>query len=58
MNKPQRDEEIERQIAEYEQKLREQLLREQEFAELAAEQRRKAAPVRLLPMRGCAKAIE
>jgi predicted CoA-substrate-specific enzyme activase len=39
MNEPQVNEEIERQIAEYERKLREQLLREHEFAELAARQR-------------------
>ena len=42
MNKPERNEEVERQIAEYEKKLREQLMREHEFAELAAAQREHA----------------
>jgi len=50
MNKPERNEEIERQIAEYEQKLREQLMREHEFAELAAVQQEQAATKRFLPM--------
>ena len=50
MNRPVRNEEVERQIAEYERKLREQLLKEQEFAELAAEQREFAATKRFLPM--------
>jgi predicted nucleotide-binding protein (sugar kinase/HSP70/actin superfamily) len=52
MNKPERSEEVERQIAEYEQKLREQLMREQEFAELAALQHEHAATKRFLPMLG------
>jgi predicted CoA-substrate-specific enzyme activase len=52
MNEPQVNEEIERQIAEYERKLREQLLREHEFAELAARQREHLAAHRLLPMHG------
>jgi predicted nucleotide-binding protein (sugar kinase/HSP70/actin superfamily) len=50
MNKPERDEEIERQIAEYEQKLREQLMHDQEFADLAALQKEQAATKRFLPM--------
>jgi predicted nucleotide-binding protein (sugar kinase/HSP70/actin superfamily) len=52
MNKPERDEEVERQIAEYEKKLREQLMREHEFAELAATQRDHVASKRFLPMAG------
>jgi predicted nucleotide-binding protein (sugar kinase/HSP70/actin superfamily) len=52
MNEPQANEEIERQIAEYERTLRDQLLREQEFVELAARQREHARPRRLLPMHG------
>ena len=43
---------VERQIAEYEQKLRDQLLREHEFAELAAAQREQAATKRFLPVIG------
>lgn len=43
---------LERQIAEYERKLREQLLREEEFADLAERQREEAhaAPHRMLPV--------
>jgi predicted CoA-substrate-specific enzyme activase len=52
MNEPQANEEIERQIAEYERTLREQLFREHEFAELAARQREHGAAHRLLPMHG------
>ena len=52
MNAPARDEEVERQIAEYERKLREQLLREHEFAELAAEQRERLDAKKFLPMAG------
>src|SRR5262245_6363296 len=52
MNKPERNEEVERQIAEYEKKLREQLMREHEFAELAAIQREHAAGMRFLPVIG------
>jgi predicted CoA-substrate-specific enzyme activase len=50
MNAPARDEELERQIAEYERTLREQLLREHELAELAAEQRARVDTSRFLPM--------
>jgi predicted nucleotide-binding protein (sugar kinase/HSP70/actin superfamily) len=50
MNKPERNEEVERQIAEYEKKLREQLMREHEFAELAAAQHEQAATKRFLPV--------
>jgi predicted CoA-substrate-specific enzyme activase len=50
MNEPARNEELERQIAEYEQKLREQLMRENEFAMLAAEQQELAKSKRFLPM--------
>ena len=50
MNAPARNEEVERQIAEYERKLREQLLREHQLAELAAEQRAFAKTKRFLPM--------
>jgi predicted nucleotide-binding protein (sugar kinase/HSP70/actin superfamily) len=49
MNRPP-DDEIERQIAEYERKLREQLLREHEFAELASRQADDAATKRFLPV--------
>jgi len=52
MNEPVRDPEIERQIAAYEQRLREQLLSEQSFVELASQQRERASPPRLLPMFG------
>jgi activator of 2-hydroxyglutaryl-CoA dehydratase/predicted nucleotide-binding protein (sugar kinase/HSP70/actin superfamily) len=51
MNKP-ADEEIERQVAEYERQLREQLMREHQFAELAARQREQAVPAKLLPVLG------
>jgi predicted CoA-substrate-specific enzyme activase len=47
-----RNEEIERQIAEYERRLREQLLREREFAELALSQRNQVDTRLLLPMIG------
>jgi predicted CoA-substrate-specific enzyme activase len=50
MNKPERNAEVERQIAEYEKKLREQLMREHEFAELAAAQQERAATKRFLPV--------
>jgi predicted CoA-substrate-specific enzyme activase len=50
MNEPARNEEVERQIAEYERKLREQLLREHELVELAAEQRERVDTKRFLPM--------
>lgn len=50
MNKPARNEELERQIAEYERKLREQLLRERQLAELAAAQRERARSKRFLPV--------
>jgi predicted nucleotide-binding protein (sugar kinase/HSP70/actin superfamily) len=52
MNEPARNEEVERQIAEYERKLREQLFREHELAELAAEQRELAKTKKFLPMAG------
>jgi predicted nucleotide-binding protein (sugar kinase/HSP70/actin superfamily) len=52
MNEPVRDPEIERQIAEYEQRLREQLLSEASFAELASQQRERPSTARLLPMLG------
>jgi predicted CoA-substrate-specific enzyme activase len=52
MNAPARDEALERQIAEYEERLRAQLLREHELAALAAEQRRVAKTKRFLPMAG------
>jgi predicted CoA-substrate-specific enzyme activase len=52
MNEPVRDPEIERQIADYERRLREQLLSEQSFAELASQQRERPSPPRLLPMVG------
>jgi activator of 2-hydroxyglutaryl-CoA dehydratase/predicted nucleotide-binding protein (sugar kinase/HSP70/actin superfamily) len=45
-------EEVERQIAEYEGKLRAQLLRENQLVEVAAEQRARAATKRFLPMAG------
>jgi predicted CoA-substrate-specific enzyme activase len=51
MNKP-ASEEIERQVAEYERRLREQLSREQQFAELAARQRAQHVPAKLLPVLG------
>ncbi len=51
MNKPS-NEEIERQVAEYERQLREQLTREHEFADLATRQREKAVPAKLLPILG------
>src|SRR5262249_26265768 len=49
MNKPS-GEEIERQVAEYERSLREQLLREQEFAELANRQRASVETHRFIPL--------
>jgi len=52
MNEPAHNEEVERQIAEYERKLREQLMRDQELAELAAEHRALANRKRFLPMAG------
>jgi len=52
MNEPARNEELERQVAEYERKLREQLMRENEFAILAAEQQELAKSKRFLPMAG------
>jgi len=52
MNEPVRDPEIERQIAEYERRLREQLLSEQSFAELASQQHERPSTTRLLPMLG------
>ncbi len=54
MNRPQSNEEMERKIAEYEERLREQLLREHELAALAARQREEAHRVqkRMLPMVG------
>jgi activator of 2-hydroxyglutaryl-CoA dehydratase/predicted nucleotide-binding protein (sugar kinase/HSP70/actin superfamily) len=57
MNKPS-SEEIERQVAEYERRLREQLLREHEFAELASRQRENAVPKKLLPILGQASASQ
>jgi predicted nucleotide-binding protein (sugar kinase/HSP70/actin superfamily) len=51
MNKP-HSAEVEQQIAEYERKLREQLLREHQLAELAAQQRELADTKRFLPMFG------
>jgi activator of 2-hydroxyglutaryl-CoA dehydratase/predicted nucleotide-binding protein (sugar kinase/HSP70/actin superfamily) len=57
MNKPERNEEVERQIAEYEKKLREQLIREHEFAELAAAQHEQAATKRFLPVIGNGGAV-
>src|SRR4029450_13304065 len=57
MNRPAgRNEEIERQVAEYERRLREQLLREQEFADLAMSQRHQVDPRLFLPMIGRSKA--
>jgi predicted nucleotide-binding protein (sugar kinase/HSP70/actin superfamily) len=56
MNRPAgRNEEIERQVAEYERRLREQLLREQEFADLAMSQRHQVDPRLFLPMIGRSK---
>src|SRR5262245_60991439 len=52
MHEPARTENEERQIAEYERRLREQLLREQRLAELAAGQREVAKTKRFLPMAG------
>jgi predicted nucleotide-binding protein (sugar kinase/HSP70/actin superfamily) len=43
---------LEHQIAEYERQLREEMLREQEFAELAARQRERSRKRRMLPMLG------
>ncbi|PYR74569.1 MAG: CoA activase, partial [Acidobacteria bacterium] len=50
MNRPEAREEIEEQIAEYEKKLREQLLREDQFAELAARQQEEIDTKRFLPL--------
>ena len=50
MNRPEAREEIEEQIAEYEKKLREQLLREDQFAELAARQQEVIDTKRFLPL--------
>jgi predicted nucleotide-binding protein (sugar kinase/HSP70/actin superfamily) len=53
MNEPAHDAEVERQIAEYERSLRDQLLRDHELAALAADQRARAkTTTRLLPMVG------
>src|SRR5436190_2554122 len=52
MNRPEAREEIERQVAEYERKLRDQLLQEHQFAELAAKQREQHVPAKLLPVLG------
>jgi predicted CoA-substrate-specific enzyme activase len=52
MNEPVHNEEVERQIAEYERKLRDELLRDHELAALAADQRTHARGRRLLPMVG------
>ena len=52
MNEPERNADVERQIAAYERRLREQLFREQELAELAAQQRVHAQTTRFLPMLG------
>jgi predicted nucleotide-binding protein (sugar kinase/HSP70/actin superfamily) len=52
MNEPARNADVERQIAAYERRLREQLFREQELAELAAQQRADAQTTRFLPMAG------
>jgi predicted CoA-substrate-specific enzyme activase len=57
MNRPP-DDEIERQIAEYERKLREQLLREHEFAELASRQADDAATKRFLPVLSPGAAVD
>lgn len=54
MNKPARNEELERQIAEYERNLREELLREHQLAEFGARQRQAAQTARFLPMLGAA----
>ena len=56
MNAPARNAEVERQVAEYERTLREQLLREHRLAELAAAQRDYARTKRFLPMLGGAGA--
>jgi predicted CoA-substrate-specific enzyme activase len=50
MNEPARTEELERRIADYERALREQLLRDRELVELAAEQRELARTRKFLPM--------
>jgi predicted nucleotide-binding protein (sugar kinase/HSP70/actin superfamily) len=57
MNKP-ASAEIERQVAEYERRLREQLLRESEFAELGSRQRETIVPRKLLPIVGQAGASQ
>jgi len=58
MNRPKNDAELDRQIAEYERRLREELLREHELAELAARQQEEARRMRtrMLPMAGPAGA--
>ncbi len=58
MNEPARNEELERQIAEYEQTLRAQLLREHQLAELAARQRAVATTRRFLQMAGAPPALD
>jgi predicted CoA-substrate-specific enzyme activase len=55
MNEPAYNEEVELRIAEYERKLREQLLRDHELAALAAEQRTRPKGRRLLPMVGASE---
>lgn len=50
LDQPARDAELERHIAEYERKLREQLLHEHEIAELAAQQREMIRTKRFLPI--------
>jgi activator of 2-hydroxyglutaryl-CoA dehydratase/predicted nucleotide-binding protein (sugar kinase/HSP70/actin superfamily) len=52
MREPERNEEVERQIAEYERNLRARLLREHELAALSAEQHERAASRRFLPVLG------
>src|SRR5581483_2629121 len=54
MNQPAADPELERRVAEYERKLREQLYREHELAALAADQQRVARTKRFLPMAAAA----
>ena len=59
MNRPHiSPEEMERQLAEYEQRLREQLLREHEHAELLAHQRDAVAKKRFLPVLGSSAGSE
>jgi hypothetical protein len=52
MNAPVRDDELERQLAEYERQLRQQLLREEELEALALEQAQLARTKKFLPMAG------